>query len=112
MDSSTGGPMVILGTKRPSMTSTWSWSAPPASTRATASPSAAKSAERMLGAIFIPSRPYCIRPPAANRVPSWCPPESDRGEAVGAVHVREEAHEALGVELHGEALGRIRLPLR
>src|ERR1700730_10802102 len=91
-------------------------SAPPASTRAMASPSAAKSAERMLGAIFIPSRPYCIGPSAANlmllRLPSRCPPESDRGEAVGAVHVREEAHEALGVGLHGEVLGRIRLPLR
>src|SRR3972149_6940738 len=48
----TTGPTVMLGTKRPSITSTWSWSPPPASTRATSWPSAAKSAERIEGAIF------------------------------------------------------------
>src|SRR3972149_5864483 len=48
----TTGPTVMLGTKRPSITSTWSWSAPPASARATSWPSAAKSAERIEGAIF------------------------------------------------------------
>src|SRR3989304_327859 len=61
MDSMTGGPIVGLGTKWPSITSTWSRSAPPASTRAMASPSAAKSAERMLGAILIMPPPYSTR---------------------------------------------------
>jgi hypothetical protein len=41
------GPMVMLGTKRPSMTSTWSQSAPAASTAAASSPSLAKSAARI-----------------------------------------------------------------
>ena len=49
--STTGTPMVRFGTKRPSMTSTCSRSAPPASTAATASRRQAKSADRMEGAM-------------------------------------------------------------
>src|SRR5208282_4263108 len=44
-------PMEMLGTKCPSITSTWSSSAPPFSMARTASPRAAKSAARMEGAI-------------------------------------------------------------
>jgi hypothetical protein len=47
----TAGPIVMLGTKWPSMTSMWIQSAPAASIARTSSPSLAKSAERMEGAI-------------------------------------------------------------
>ena len=47
----TSGPMVILGTKWPSITSTWIQSAPAASTARTSSPSFAKSAARIDGAM-------------------------------------------------------------
>src|SRR5678816_1911956 len=47
----TGGPMEMFGTKCPSITSTWIKSAPPRSTAAMSRPSAAKSADRMDGAI-------------------------------------------------------------
>src|SRR6266851_517540 len=47
---STTGPMVMLGTKRPSMTSTWIQSAPAASTARTSSPKRVKSADRTEGA--------------------------------------------------------------
>ena len=47
----TSGPMVILGTKCPSITSTWIQSAPAASTDCTSSPSLAKSADRIDGAM-------------------------------------------------------------
>mmetsp|Transcript_114111 Transcript_114111/g.243356 ORF Transcript_114111/g.243356 Transcript_114111/m.243356 type:complete len:312 (-) Transcript_114111:50-985(-) len=50
--STTRGPMVILGTKRPSMTSTCTQSAPALITSATSSPSLEKSADRMEGEIF------------------------------------------------------------
>src|SRR5665213_1421674 len=50
-DSTTGGPMVILGTKWPSMTSTWSMRHPAASSAAICSPRRAKSAERIDGRI-------------------------------------------------------------
>ncbi|MND02511.1 hypothetical protein D3C83_219110 [compost metagenome] len=45
--------MVMFGTKCPSITSTWIRSAPPASAAAMAAPSAAKSAERIDGAMRI-----------------------------------------------------------
>ena len=45
------GPIVMLGTKRPSITSTWIQSAPAASTARTSSPSREKSAERIEGEI-------------------------------------------------------------
>ena len=51
-DFTTGGPIVMFGTKWPSITSTWIRSAPPRSAAATASPSAAKSAESSDGAIW------------------------------------------------------------
>src|SRR5580704_2523053 len=46
------GPMEMLGTKWPSMTSTWIQSAPAASTARTSSPSLAKSAARIDGAMM------------------------------------------------------------
>mmetsp|Transcript_21810 Transcript_21810/g.35300 ORF Transcript_21810/g.35300 Transcript_21810/m.35300 type:complete len:207 (-) Transcript_21810:17-637(-) len=47
--STTRGPMVMLGTKRPSMVSMWIHSAPALSTAMTSAPRVAKLAERMLG---------------------------------------------------------------
>mmetsp|Transcript_52007 Transcript_52007/g.161393 ORF Transcript_52007/g.161393 Transcript_52007/m.161393 type:complete len:254 (-) Transcript_52007:67-828(-) len=49
--STTSGPMVMLGTKRPSMASTWTQSAPAFNTSSTSWPSLEKSAERMEGEI-------------------------------------------------------------
>ena len=48
----TTGPMVMLGTKWPSITSTCSQSAPAASTARASSPSLAKSADRIEGAMM------------------------------------------------------------
>jgi hypothetical protein len=45
----TPGPMVMFGTKWPSMTSTWIQSAPASSMARTSSPSRAKSADRIEG---------------------------------------------------------------
>src|SRR5215510_11113584 len=87
-------------------------SAPPASACATASPSAAKSADRMLGEIFIPPRPYPSISPTATPPRSRAAPQPDGGEAVGAVAMGEEAHEAFGVGRDGEAPGRVGPPLR
>src|SRR5215470_9613020 len=53
MACSTTGPIVMLGTKRPSITSTWIQSAPALSTARTSSPSRVKSAERTDGATRI-----------------------------------------------------------
>src|SRR5687768_15664230 len=57
----TFGPMVMLGTKRPSITSTWIQSAPAASTARTSSPSRLKSALRMEGATSTMALPYQTR---------------------------------------------------
>src|SRR5258705_8369383 len=112
MDSITGGPMLRLGTKWPSMTSTWSRSAPAVSTRAMASPSAAKSADRMRGAIFMMRRPYSKVPRVAKGGSGSRPPhQPHRGEAVGAVDVGQAADHAGRVGLHREAGGRIRAPV-
>src|SRR3954463_9606737 len=51
MDSTTGGPIVRLGTKWPSMTSRCRREAPPRSTRAISSARRAKSADRIEGTI-------------------------------------------------------------
>ena len=51
--ATTSGPMVMGGTKRPSMTSTWIQSAPAAVTARTSSASRPKSAERMEGAMTV-----------------------------------------------------------
>src|SRR5262245_474924 len=83
MAATTTGPMVRFGTKRPSITSTWSWSAS-ASTRAISSPSAAKSADRIDGAIFMAPSLYH-------------PAQAHRGEAVRAVAIRPAAQESVGV---------------
>ena len=50
--STTSGPMVMLGTKRPSITSTWIRSAPACSTSAICCPRHRKSAERIEGKIW------------------------------------------------------------
>jgi hypothetical protein len=49
--STTSGPMVMFGTNRPSITSTWIQSAPAASAARTSSARRPKSAERMEGAM-------------------------------------------------------------
>src|SRR3990167_2742039 len=117
-DSMTGGPMVRFGTKWPSITSTWSRSAPAASTRAMASPSAAKSAERMLGAILITPSPYSTGCAPANfarpgnrGLRGGESAEPDGAEPVGAVDMREEPHEAQRVGRHGEPLRGIHAPV-
>ena len=51
--STTTGPIVIFGTKRPSITSTWIQSAPAASTARTSSASRPKSADKIDGATMI-----------------------------------------------------------
>src|SRR5215211_7636293 len=61
MALSTTGPMVMLGTKRPSITSTWIQSAPAASTARTSSPSRLKSALRIEGATSTMALPYQTR---------------------------------------------------
>mmetsp|Transcript_5214 Transcript_5214/g.13762 ORF Transcript_5214/g.13762 Transcript_5214/m.13762 type:complete len:290 (+) Transcript_5214:342-1211(+) len=50
--STTSGPMVMLGTKRPSIASMWTQSAPALRASPTSSPKREKSAERMEGEIF------------------------------------------------------------
>jgi hypothetical protein len=55
-DLDEGGPIVIFGTKRPSITSTWIQSAPPASTAPTSSPRRPKSADKINGATMIDLR--------------------------------------------------------
>src|SRR5438270_14095210 len=52
-EATTGGPMVILGTKWPSMTSTWRTAPPPSMAAWTWSARWAKSAERIDGATWI-----------------------------------------------------------
>src|ERR1700730_16496269 len=49
--------MVMLGTKRPSITSTWIQSAPAVSTARTSSPNRAKSADKTEGAMMIDGVP-------------------------------------------------------
>src|SRR5207247_646063 len=58
-----GTPNVRFGTKRPSMTSTCSQSAPPASTPSTCSASRVRSADRTLGAMRMPPLPPPPPPP-------------------------------------------------
>jgi hypothetical protein len=52
IEAATSGPIVIGGTKWPSITSTWMTRAPAAITSATWEPSFEKSAERIEGAIW------------------------------------------------------------
>src|SRR5512141_1644824 len=71
MAATTGIPMVMFGTKRPSMTSTWTTSAPADPIIASASPSFAKSAERMLGARTGIAGRRAMAPLCRNHGPSW-----------------------------------------
>src|SRR5947208_1262501 len=59
-DFTTGGPIVRLGTKCPSMISTWITLAPPWHAARTWSPSRAKSAERIDGASSIKPGPQSV----------------------------------------------------
>ena len=61
----TPGPIEMLGTKWPSITSTWIQSAPAASMARISSPNLAKSAERIDGAMMS-GRMACLRMPFAN----------------------------------------------
>ena len=88
----------MLGTKRPSITSTWTQSAPPRSTLASSAPSCAKSAERIDGA---------MRDGAAHASAL----DARGEEAVGVVAVRQRAQEAALVRAAraapaGAAVGR------
>src|SRR5690606_25493435 len=73
--STMNGPIVILGTKRPSMTSRWKRSAPAASASRICSPRRVKSAARIEGAIRTNAEPhnkarhvfYCKRLSAETR---------------------------------------------
>src|ERR1019366_315456 len=55
-DATTGGPIVILGTKCPSITSTWRRVAPPRTASLASSARRAKSADNMDGAISIKTK--------------------------------------------------------
>src|SRR5687767_7921745 len=98
MAPTTTGPMVRFGTKRPSMTSMWRRSAPPASTRAMSSASAAKSADRIDGAIFMALSFIPHRSRAS---------EAGYREAVRVVPVRAAAEHPVGVERRREAGRRV-----
>src|SRR5579871_2130462 len=99
IDFTTGGPSVRFGTKCPSMTSTWSQSAPAAFMRSASVASRAKSPERIDGAMRTGGafmRRVCIAPPTRGSGIGKCgdPGELDpldeleRGPASG----RDERH--------------------
>src|SRR5208337_2298641 len=81
----TGGPMVMLGTKWPSITSTWTVVPPPRSAAAIWSARRAKSAERMegssstMGFVENPLRGQCIRRRGAGSLE----PDVDRNRLYG-----------------------------
>src|SRR5262245_49576774 len=130
----TPGPMVMLGTKCPSMTSTCTQSHPAASMARTSSPRRAKSAERIEGAIrmsVLTSLPHTTRPGLAAPGPSFQDVAAvarhlgtarvlhsldarrrvhlnDHGPAVGAKHVDARHVEA---QHFGRALRRLALLL-
>src|SRR5882724_9439650 len=103
--SRTGKPMVMFGTKRPSITSMWIWSAPAASTRAISSARTPKSADRIEGAIL-----------TAILISRAAQP--DGREAVGSVTIGPRAQKAVGVQRQREvgrpleAPGRLRAEKR
>src|SRR5436853_270338 len=106
--STTTGPIVRFGTKRPSITSTWIQSAPPAATARTSSPSREKSADRidgatMIGAVIGNSRRRSgERPPLPAAAPQQLlggvrpggagGVEFERHALVGAPHVEDRLH--------------------
>src|SRR5206468_2987758 len=87
-------PMVMFGTKWPSITSTWSWSAPPASTRAMASPSAARAHQPRR---LVQDRTLCRRQP--GKVRQLAPPLP-----VG-IPAKDAEIRARGVDEHAVAHG-------
>src|SRR5581483_6312 len=93
--STTGGPKVMLGTKRPSMMSTWTQSAPLSSMTRRPPARSAKSAERMLGA----TRRVMARHGGAPRKALSEVEDVERGLGVGPF----VGHEALAGVEHEEA---------
>src|SRR6267378_712657 len=94
-----GKPIVMFGTKRPSITSMWIWSAPAASTRAISSARTPKSADRIEGAIL-----------TALLISRAVQP--DGREPVGAVAIGPRAQIAVGVQRQREIGGRVDAPGR
>src|SRR3954453_21336538 len=97
--SSTSGPIVIGGTKWPSITSTWITRAPASITSATCAPSRAKSAERIDGAT-------CRAPNRSRAVIGPSHRAQHRVAAVLAEHVLGGAHP--GDRLMLPAVGALR----
>src|SRR6186713_3260343 len=101
----TGGPIVRLGTKWPSITSTWIQSAPAASIARISSPRRAKSADNIEGAMRTGCCTAGILTPARlggqgreTTYPPLIPDEGGDEEAVGAAvgleRARQDAHPA------------------
>src|SRR5262245_32964518 len=93
----------MLGTNRPSITSTWIQSAPAASTARTSSPSRLKSADRIDGAIRI----GCIRAASTSRPPEQLPRDRDNPlglEAKLALQLLERRRGAEGLHADDAAL--------
>src|SRR5260221_14764163 len=85
---SSGAPKVRLGTKRPSITSTWTHSAPPRSIAASSSPSRPRSAERIDGAMR-----------AVTGAPGWGSVADDEIDA----RLARAQHPARGALVHHDA---------
>src|SRR6266566_3195071 len=94
-----GKPMLMFGTKRPSITSMWIWSAPAASTRAISSARTPKSADRIEGAIL-----------TAILISRAAQP--DGREPVDAVAIGPRAQIAVGVQRQREVGRRVEAPGR
>ena len=95
------GPKVMFGTKCPSITSIWIQSAPAASTARTSSPSRAKSAERMEGAMRRGERRH--GPAGTTRLG---PPQRDRSGAQRLYDLRHQVDRELREREEKE--GRVR----
>src|SRR5438552_1532191 len=94
-----GKPMLMFGTKRPSITSMWIWSAPAASTRAISSARTPKSADRIEGAIL-----------TAILISRAAQP--DGREPVDSVAIGPCAQIAVGVQRQREVGRRVEAPGR
>src|SRR5882672_5779831 len=101
------GPSVMLGTKRPSMTSTWMTSAPAASTARTSSARRPKSAARIDGAILTFMSAPSYQPRGEKRVGVVAvgpgPDEAGRVDQAGprhSIHGQGRLDAKLGVRAH------------
>src|SRR5262245_51027347 len=99
MELATSGPMVIGGTKRPSMTSTWISRAPASMTSPTCAPRREKSAERMEGATRLPENSSRRDSVPDSVAASTSDAPQHRVAAVLAPHVLGSAHAADGLML-------------